>query len=33
MEEYEKVIERTKGIEKWFVEIDPQQCKRVVQLE
>lgn len=32
MEEYEKMIDRAKGIEKWFVEINPQKCKGALKM-
>ncbi|MDY0406309.1 ISAzo13 family transposase [Virgibacillus sp. 179-BFC.A HS] len=32
MEEYEKMIDRLKGIEKWFVEIHPQKCKGALEM-
>lgn len=32
MEELEKMIDRAKGIEKWFIEIDPQRCKEVLRM-
>jgi len=32
MMELEKMIDRTKGIEKWSVEIDPRKCKGVLEM-
>lgn len=32
MAEYEKMIDRAKGIGKWFVEINPDKCKRALQM-
>lgn len=32
MELYEKMIDRLKGLEKWFVEINPNKCKEVFQM-
>jgi len=32
MEEYEKMIDRAKGIEKWSVEIYPQKCKGALEM-
>lgn len=32
MEEYEKMIDRAKGIENWFVEINPQKCKGALKI-
>jgi len=33
MAEYEKMIDRAKGIEKWFIEINPQKCQGVFQMD
>lgn len=33
MASYEKMVDRTEGIEKWFVEINPNKCKGVLQME
>nr|WP_200124664.1 hypothetical protein [Salicibibacter cibarius] len=32
MDQYEKMIDRAKGIGKWFVEIHPHQCKAALYM-
>lgn len=33
MEAYEKIIERDKDLGKWFVEIKPEKCKKLIMPE